>query len=111
MTMTKNELVARLLSLPDEIETAQVDVLAMHQQVLEAKDLLQEKEDSLLLHNKLDGKNAETRAAQARQFTGHERELLSGCELQLKNTVSRLERLQIQFKAYRAVAGLIQVTP
>ncbi|WP_020621096.1 hypothetical protein [Paenibacillus daejeonensis] len=108
--MTKKELVERLLLLPDEIATAQEAVLAAHEKLLEAKDLLQEKEDSLLLHNKLDGKNAETRAAQARQFTGHERELLSGCELQLKNAVSRLERLQIQFKAYRAVAGLIQVS-
>ena len=111
MTMTKKVLVDRLLALPDEISAAENAVLAVHEKVTVAKGVLLQKEDDLLLNNKLDGKNAETRAAQARQFTGRERDYLAEHELQLKYAVSKLERLQVQLKAYRAVALLIQVTP
>lgn len=107
--MTKQELIHRLLALPTEIAAAEDVVLGVHEQVTSLKDMLQEKEDSLLLGNMLDGKNAETRAAQARSFTQHERGLLSESELRLKNAVSRLERLRVQLNAYRTVAALLQV--
>ncbi|WP_028559055.1 hypothetical protein [Paenibacillus pinihumi] len=107
--MTKQELITKLLALPAEITAAEDAVLGVHRQLTDVKDILQEKEDSLLLGNRLDGKNAEMRAAQARAFTGHERKLVTEYELRLKNAVSNLERLRVQMNAYRTVASLLQV--
>ncbi|TNJ68197.1 hypothetical protein FE784_00590 [Paenibacillus hemerocallicola] len=107
--MTKQELVQRLIALPNEIEKAEEAVLLAHARLITAKDVLQQKEDSLLLGNMLDGKNAETRAAQARQYTTNEREALTDAEINLKNVASRLERLHVQLKSFRAVADLIRV--
>jgi hypothetical protein len=107
--MTKQELVQRLLELPAQIEKAEEAVLQAHARLIDAKDMLQQKEDDLLLGNTIDGKNAETRAAQVRKYTAHERETLADAELNLKNAASRLERYHVQLKAFRAVADLIRV--
>ncbi|WP_240421617.1 hypothetical protein [Paenibacillus periandrae] len=101
-------IIKRLLALPAEITIAEENVLQAHARLIDAKDMLQQKEDSLLLGNMLDGKNAETRAAQARQFTTHEREILSDAELNLKNASVRLERHRYEFKALHAVAELLK---
>jgi hypothetical protein len=107
--MTKQDLVKRLLELPAEIEKAEESVLQANSRLIDAKDMLQQKEDDLLLGNLIDGKNAEIRAAQVRKYTAHERETLAYAELTLKNAAKRLECYHVQFKAFRAVADLIRV--
>lgn len=109
--MTKQELVQRLLELPTEIEKAEESVLSAHARLVTAKELLQWQEDSLLLteNGPINGKNAESRAAQIRSYTKNERDALADAEMNLKNAASRLDRLHVQFKAYRAVADLLRV--
>ncbi|AZS15326.1 hypothetical protein [Paenibacillus lutimineralis] len=106
--MTKQDIANRLLALPGEIATAEDSVLEANRQVILAKEILQQKEDDLLLGNAIDGKNAEIRAAQMRQHTEHERLNLSNAELHLKNDVTRLGRLKDEFRALQAVANLLQ---
>ncbi|RKN75041.1 hypothetical protein [Paenibacillus ginsengarvi] len=110
-TLTKAQLVERLIALPTEIGAAEDNVLQAHARLVTAKELLQWKEDSLLLDKIgfIDGKNAETRAAQVRSFTKNERDEFADAEMNLKNAASRLERLHVQLKAYRAVADLLRV--
>ena len=106
--MTKQEIVNRLLGLPGEIAAGEDALLEANRQVVLAKEVLQQKEDDLLLGNMIDGKNAEIRAAQMRQHTEHERLNLSNAELQLKNATTRLGRLRDEFRALQAVASLLQ---
>jgi hypothetical protein len=106
--MDKQQIMDRLLALPAEIAAAEDKVLDSNLQVLGAKVALQDKEDTLLLGNSIDGKNAEIRAAQMRQQTDSERGLLEEAELVLKNNVARLGRLRDEFKALQAVAGLLK---
>ncbi|AJS59236.1 hypothetical protein [Paenibacillus sp. IHBB 10380] len=106
--MTKQEIVNRLLSLPKEIAVAEESLLQASMQLVSAKEVLQQKEDDLLLGNMIDGKNAEIRAAQMRQNTLNERENLSGAELNLKNSAARLGRLRDEFRALQAVADLLK---
>lgn len=107
--MTKQDLVKRLLELPAQIETAEVAVLQANARLINAKDMLQQKEDDLLLGSMIDGKNAEIRAAQVRKYTVHERETLADAEMTMKNATTRLEQFHVQLKAFRAVADLIKV--
>ncbi|SFF22516.1 hypothetical protein SAMN04487969_11924 [Paenibacillus algorifonticola] len=106
--MDKQALINRLLELPSEIAAAEDIVLQEHMLVVSAKESLQQKEDSLLLGNVIDGKNAEIRAAQVRQFTEHEREALADAEMRLKNAVARLGKGKDELRALRAVADLLK---
>ncbi|GIQ67413.1 hypothetical protein DUZ99_02230 [Xylanibacillus composti] len=106
--MNKQQIMNRLLELPAEIANAEEDVLQANGKLILAKDMLQQKEDSLLLGNVIDGKNAEIRAAQMRQNTQNEREALADAELILKNATARLGRLRDEFKALRAVVDLLK---
>lgn len=106
--MTKQEIVNRLLALPAEITKAEQVLMASDRQVLGAKDILQEREDSLLLGTAIDGKNAEIRAAQMRKFTEHERSDLLKAERDVKNAAVRLGALRDEFKALQAVASLLK---
>ena len=106
--MNKQDIVNRLLALPTEIATAEESVLQANASLVSAKELLQRKEDDLLLGNMIDGKNAEIRAAQMRQHTLNEREILSDAELKLKNEATRLGRLRDEFRALQAVTSLLK---
>ncbi|MGF7050382.1 hypothetical protein J2T13_004920 [Paenibacillus sp. DS2015] len=106
--MNKQDIVVRLLALPAEIAKAEEEVLQANESLVSAKELLQGKEDDLLLGNMIDGKNAEIRAAQMRQNTVHEREILAEAELNLKNEVTRLGRLRDEFRALQAVTSLLK---
>jgi len=106
--MNKQEIVNRLLSLPAEIATAEEVVLQANATLVSAKELLQQKEDDLLLGNMIDGKNAEIRSAQMRLNTLNERENLSGAELNLKNESTRLGKLRDEFRALQAVSSLLK---
>lgn len=106
--MDKQQIIERLLALPAEIAAAEESVLQANGRVVLAKEALQVKEDSLLLGNVIDGKNAETRAAQVRSFTQHERETLADAELMLKNAVARLGRARDEFRALQAITELLK---
>ena len=106
--MDKQQIMARILALPAEIAAAEEVVLQANGAVILAKDMLQQKEDSLLLGNVIDGKNAEIRAAQLRQHTQNEREALADAELNLKNAVARLGKVRDEFRALRAVVDLLK---
>ncbi|OAB34156.1 hypothetical protein [Paenibacillus glacialis] len=106
--MNKQEIVNRLLSLPAEIATAEEVVLQANATLVSAKELLQQKEDDLLLGNMIDGKNAEIRSAQMRLNTLNEREGLTDAEMELKNAVTRLGRSRDEFRALQAVTSLLK---
>lgn len=106
--MDKHSIISRLLALPAEIATAEECVLQANGRLVLAKEALQTKDDSLLLGNVLDGKNAETRAAQARQYTQTEREMVSDAELLVKNASAKLNQLRDEFRALRSVADLLR---
>lgn len=106
--MDKQSIINRLLALPAEIAAAEEAVLQANGRLVTAKESLQAKEDSLLLGNVIDGKNAEIRAAQVRKYTEHEREALSDAELNLKNASARLNRFRDELRALQAVADLLK---
>lgn len=106
--MDKQSIINRLLALPAEIAAAEEATLQANMKLVTAKEMLQQKEDSLLLGNAIDGKNAEIRAAQLRQYTEHERESLADAELNLKNAVARLGRARDEFRALQAIVELIK---
>ncbi|AJS59885.1 hypothetical protein [Paenibacillus sp. IHBB 10380] len=106
--MTKQEIVNRLLSLPKEIAVAEESLLQASMQLVSAKEVLQQKEDDLLLGNKIDGKNAEIRAAQMRQNTVSEREILTDNELNLRNEAARLGKCRDELRALQAVSSLLK---
>lgn len=106
--MNKQDMAKRIFELPKEIATAEDAVIEASRQVVLAKELLQQKEDDLLLANMIDGKNAEIRAAQMRQHTEHERHNLADAEFHLKNDTSRLGRLRDEFRALQSVVELLK---
>lgn len=106
--MTKQEIVKRLLSLPTEIAVAEESVLQANMKLVLAKEMLQRKEDDLLLGNMIDGKNAEIRAAQMRQNTVHEREILADSEINLRNEAVRLGKCRDELRALQAVTSLLK---
>lgn len=106
--MTKQEIANRLLALPSEISAAEDEVLRATVSLVTAKEMLQQKEDDLLLGNVIEGKNAEIRAAQMRAHTVDERGNLSEAELNLKNAAVRLGKLKDELRALQAAAGLLQ---
>ncbi|MMZ61249.1 hypothetical protein D3C76_850410 [compost metagenome] len=105
--MTKQEIASRLLALPKEIAAAEDAVLSANSQLVQAKEVLQKKEDDVLLGNLIDGKNAEIRAAQMRQHTELEREDLSEAELKLRNAAVRLGKLKDELGALQAFSRLL----
>ncbi|MFB0841835.1 hypothetical protein [Paenibacillus oleatilyticus] len=106
--MDRQSIISKLLALPAKIAAEEDNVLQAHANLIEAKGILQQKEDSLLLGNIIDGKNAEIRAAQMREYTEDERKHLIEAELSLKNAVARLERYRDEFRALRSVAELLK---
>lgn len=106
--MKKQDIVIRLLALPTEIATAEEAVLQANESVVSAKELLQRKEDDLLLGNMIDGKNAEIRAAQMRQNTVYEREIFADAELNLRNEAVRLGKCRDELRALQAVTSLLK---
>lgn len=108
--MDKQRMIDRLLALPAEIAAAEDAVLEANGRVLTAKEALQAAEDALTLtpDGPINGKNAEVRAAQMRQYTEEERAELAEAEIEQKNAVARLGRARDEFRALRAVADLLK---
>lgn len=106
--MTKLDLINKLVSLPELIEAQEKAVSAVYQQVQDSKNVLTEAEDVLFLSGQIDGKNAETRAAQLRAKTVNEREGLQKAENLLSAERAKLNRLNNELAVYRAIAGMLK---
>lgn len=106
--MTKLDLINKLVSLPELIEAQEKAVSAVYQQVQDSKNVLTEAEDVLFLSGQIDGKNAETRAAQLRAKTVNEREGLQEAENLLSAERAKLNRLNNELAVYRAIAGMLK---
>ena len=108
--MDKALVIARLLQLPELIERAEQEVIEVHENMISAKEALDELEAMLILgqlHLKIDGKSAEQRQAQVLQATRDERSVLATDERALAVKRAELSRLKNELKAYSVVASLM----
>lgn len=106
--MTKLDLINKLVSLPELIKEQEKAVINANLQVLASKDILTEAENVLILSGAIDGKNAETRTAQVRAKTVNEREGLQKAENLLNIERAKLNRLNNELVAYRAIAEMLK---
>lgn len=107
--MSKQEIINRLMALPNEIFAAESVLIAANEKVQEAKNALAIKEAELLTSGKIDGKNAEQRAAQLKALTEAERQAVAQAESEMPKVRAQLARLQNEFAALRAVAGMMRI--
>ena len=106
--MNKQELIDKLTSLPGEIYLAEMAILGYQNNLVKEKELLTLKEADLYTEGKIDGKNAEIRAAQLKQLTIPERNNIAIAENELNLARINFNQLQNTFVAYRAIAGLLK---
>lgn len=104
--MNRTDLIARLIALPAEINTAEEALLLTEARRQAAADALQQVEDELLLTG-VEGKNAEQRAAAIRTETGGQRERLAACEYEVSLSKIVLRRLTTELSAFKSVARLL----
>ncbi len=111
--MNRYELTGRLLAIPSEIHRAEANAIDANTSLVIAKDALADREAALLLevdadgNPRVNGKNAEQRAAQLRQATELERAAALQAEVDRAAANSALTRLRDEFRAYRACALLL----
>ena len=105
--MTKTNLAEMLLAIPGEITTAELEVLGIEVQLLEAKESLRRVENAVLLGGGVDGKNERVREAQLAELT--ERELTAVATLRMEAMVAatQLRILQTRLTALQAAAQLL----
>src|SRR5438034_9393595 len=108
--MGQKEIIARLLELPRDLETAERTVLRYDKERRLAARLLEEVQDRLLLDGLLDGKNAETRSAQAREQTADELANLDMADSVLASAKAQLHRLQAEHSSLKAITRLLAGT-
>lgn len=106
--MDRQMIIDRLTQLPGEIEKAEMDVFDAQLRSTKARDVLANKEAQLYLDGAIDGKNAEVRAAQLKENTKAEREAIAAADNQVALARINLNRVLNQFKAYRAIAGMLE---
>ena len=106
--MTKIELIDKLASLPEQIELAEKEVIKSVQAIQGAKERLTFVEDQLLVSGAIDGKNAETRAAQLRAHTLQQRADIQDAENKASGTRVALNRLNNELAICRAIAGMLK---
>jgi hypothetical protein len=106
-TVNRTELVTDLLSLPTEIARAEADLLAAQRALTNAKELLESAEAEAVLSERVDGRNAEARAAQVRRITEGPREVVRKQQDRVNRHALALRVLQARFSALRSVARLL----
>lgn len=106
--MSKQDIINRLMALPNEIFAAESQLIAIGEAVQDAKNALTTKEADLLISGEINGKNAEQRAAQLMQLTEAERKTLAIEENLLPRVRANLTKLQNEFAALKAVAGMMR---
>jgi hypothetical protein len=100
---------AELVAARDALLTAEGGLLDSTLWLNDARRLLQDTEDYVLLapSGHLDGKNAEVRAAQLRDLTRKERRSVEQCEDARLRAVSALEQARATFSAVKVLARLL----
>lgn len=109
--MERQELVLKLQKLPEEIEKAEKAVAEAAEWVENARNSLVDRESALLSGKvegvEINGKNAETRQAQLREATKHERAAILETEGVLSDRRVALNRLHNELKVLRSIAQLL----
>ena len=108
MKNIKDDLMRELAELPTQIEAAEERLIVRHNAVQVAKEVLTNKEDQAILEGLIDGKNAEIRAAQMRQYTSEARKMVQDAENGVTKTRVQLTRLNNRMAALKAIAGLLK---
>lgn len=106
--MDKQAIITRLLELPNEIEQAENNVICSADILRGQKDRLTEIQDRLIVEGKIDGKNAEARAAQLRVMTEQEQFSVRQAENDLNGDRAYLNKLVNAQANLRAIAGLLK---
>lgn len=111
--MDKQTVIERLSTIPAEIAQAESKVIEAQRILQQAKDELADKEAALLLGRvegcNIDGKNAEQRSAQLRQYTETERAAVVQAEEYLTEQKAVLSRLYNELKVLQSIARLLAV--
>jgi hypothetical protein len=105
--MDRVAVIIRLTELPGEIEGRENDLLDAQEDLNKFKEGLIDQQNALLESGAIDGKNAELRSAQMRNLTNKERVEVAEAENVVAAARINLNRAVNQFKAYRAVAKLL----
>lgn len=105
-TLTRDDLAARLLALPEELAAAEREALRLQCRVTAAKDELADFEAGLMIRG-VAGSNAEQRAAHVRLISADIRHALQQAQEDLAGASVRLRILQEEGKALRACARLL----
>lgn len=107
----KQQIIERLMALPEEIASAEKALIDAQRAVEVAKSELVDREAALINGKvddiKIDGKNAEQRQAQLREATKFQRDAVAICEHDLQVAKVRLNSLTNQFRALRSAAMLL----
>ncbi len=106
--MSKQGIISRLMALPGEIAMQENRIIDRQVLIQVTKTELANVEAELLTSGKIDGKNAEQRAAQLKQATIEEREAVAYGETELARERAALNLLQNEFAALKAVAGMMR---
>lgn len=112
--MNKQLIVDRLLALPTEIVAAELLLINLQNNLLEAQNTLQHLKDGLYIGvwedqgKKIDGKNAEIREAQMRQYTTLEQNGVNRATELVNRQRFEVTRLQNELTALRAVVDLLK---
>lgn len=105
--MTKDELIAKLEEKPREIYNAEMQLLKALSELEQVQKALADKRSDLLLANKIDGKNAEMRAAQLDLATRTEREEVALREQIVAQRKAELNLCRNEFVALGLVARML----
>ncbi len=112
--MNKQNIVNRLLALPTEIASAESNLIELHNDLLKAQNVLQHVKDGLYIGiwedqgKKIDGKNAEIREAQMRQYTTIEQNDVTRANEMVIRQRHEVTRLQNEMLAIRAIVELLK---
>lgn len=107
--MNKQTIISRLLELPVEIAKAEQAVIEAQITLESAKNILTDAESYLLIgeNTPVNGKNAEIRAAQLREYTKAEREAVTLAGDTLAQRSVYLRSLQNELKVLQSVALIL----
>lgn len=105
-------LIADLSALKVSIQVAEAKVFAAYKDVQDVKHKLQIKEDAILMDKaegiKIDGKNAEIRAAQVREATSYERLAVQDEEKVFEARKLELANLKTELRINLALVELVK---
>lgn len=106
--MDRQAIIDRLTELPKEIAKTEHELYTLSLDVKGAKEELMRAENQLYLDGKIDGKNAEVRAAQLKESTIKERNAIHVAENKVELARIKLNELLNEFRAYRTIARILE---